>query len=350
MRAAFYNGFKDYSIEEIEDPIAGDEGVVVKVRAAGVCGGDLHAYKDMHMERPPGRLVYGHENAGEVVEVGKNVKGVAVGDRVFSESFGFCFTCDACKQKKYAQCTSGLRVAGLSELNGGFAEYLWVPVVFQNPETGTPSNILKLPDSMSFQEGALTEPINIGSGVVRDMKPDGNTTVLVFGAGMIGLGTVMNLKSVGVSKIISCDISDMRLKAAGELGADVLLNGETEDVLARVMAETGGVGVDVVVEAAGVPETFHKAIACVRRGGRITVVAYFEEPVDFRPHHLINKGVKLLPGGGADFYGAFELVRSGAVKEKQVISHVFPLDKVNKAHETAIDTKGSVKVMIDPWC
>lgn len=348
MKAAVFHGPKEYRIEEIEDPSAGEDGVVVKVRAAGVCGGDLHAYKNMHMERPPGRLVYGHENAGEVVEVGKNVKGVAVGDRVFAESFGFCFKCDACKQKNYMRCTSGLRVAGLSALNGGFAEYLWVPVVFQNPKTGTPSNILKLPDSISFQEGALTEPINIGSGVVRDLKPDGSETVLVMGAGMIGLGTIMNLKAAGVSKIISCDISDMRLKAAGELGADVLLNGEKEDVLARVMAETGGTGADVVVEAAGVPETFHQAIACVRRGGRITVVAYFEKVVDFRPHHLINKGVRLLPGGGADFYGAFDLVTSGAVKEKQVISHVFPLDKINEAHDVAIDTKGSVKVMIDP--
>jgi len=349
MKAAVYIGTRDYRIEEIDDPSCGEDGVVVRVRAAGVCGGDLHAYKNIHMERPPGRLVYGHENAGEVVDVGKNVEGVAAGDRVFAESFGFCFKCEACKQKNYTKCTSGPRVAGLSALNGGFAEYLWVPVVFRNPKTGSPTNILKLPDTMSFQEAALVEPINIGSGVVAGLAPNPDETILVMGAGMIGLGTIMNLKSVGVSKILSCDISDMRLQAAGELGADILLNGEKEDIPARVMAETGGRGADTVVEAAGVPETFHQSIACVRRGGRISVVAYFEEPVDFRPHLLINKGVRIQPGGGGDFFGAFDLVKSGAVREEQVISHVFPLDKINEAHETAIDTKRSIKVMIDPW-
>lgn len=115
------------------------------------------------------------------------------------------------------------------------------------------------------------------------------------------------------------------------------------------MDETKNQGVDIVIEAAGVPQTFHQAIACVRRGGRICVVAYFEEPVDFRPHHLINKGVRIQPGGGGNFFDAFDLVTSGAVTEKQVVSHVFPLDKVNEAHETAIDTKNAIKVIIDPW-
>jgi len=349
MKAAVYNGLRDYRIEDVPEPSAGEDGVVVKVRAAGVCGGDLHAYKDMHMERPPGRLVYGHENAGEVVEVGKNVEGVAVGDRVFAEAFGFCFQCDACKQKNFFACTSGLRIAGLSSLNGGFAEYLWVPVVFKHPQTGVPTNILKLPDTMSFNEAALVEPINIGSGVVKGLAPDPDETVLVMGAGMIGLGTIMCLKSAGVGKIISCDISDLRLKAAGELGADILINGETEDVPARIMAETAGAGADIVIEAAGMPETFHQAIASVRRGGRISVVAYFETPVDFRPHLLINKGVGIQPGGGGNFFDAFDLVKSGAVTEAQVVSHVFPLEKINEAHETAIDTKHSIKVMINPW-
>ena len=349
MRAAVYHGLRDYRIEEVEDPSAGEDGVVVKVRASGVCGGDLHAYKDMHMERPPGKLVYGHENAGEVVEVGRNVEGVAVGDRVFSESFGFCFQCEACKQKNYFACSSGLRVAGLSALNGGFAEYLWVPVVFRDPKTGMSTNIFKLPDTMSFSEAALVEPINIGVGSVKGLAPNPDETVLVFGAGMIGLGIVMNLKAAGVTKIISCDISDMRLKAAGELGAHVLINGETEDVPAKVMAETDGRGADMVLEAAGAPKTFHQAIACARRGGRISVVAYFEEPVDFRPHHLINKGLRIQPGGGGNFSDAFDLVKSGAVKEEQVVSHVFPLDSIGEAHETAINTKGSIKVMIDPW-
>ena len=198
---------------------------------------------------------------------------------------------------------------------------------------------------MSRRGGSTTNSSTFPPG----LAPDPDATVLVMGAGMIGLGTVMFLKSAGVSKIISCDISDMRLKAAGALGAHILLNAEREDVLARVMKESSGAGADIVIEAAGVPETFHQAIASVRRGGRISVVAYFEKPVDFRPHLLINKGVTVRPGGGGNFFDAFDLVKSQAVKEDQVVSHTFPLEKINEAHETAIDTKNSIKVMIDPW-
>lgn len=348
MKAAIHYGPGDYRIEEIEDPSAGEDGVVVKVGAAGVCGGDLHAYKGFYMERPPGKMVYGHENAGEVVEVGANVKDVKVGDRVFSEALGVCFKCDACKKKHFERCAGGFRVAGLFGLNGGFAEYLWVPVVLRNPATGVPWNLLKLPDTMTFQEAALVEPVNIGLGAAKSLQPRPEDTVLVMGAGMIGLSAILALKSLGVSKIISCDISDMRLKAAGELGAHVLLNGETDDVVKRVMEETAEKGADIVMEIAGVPETFHQAIASVRRGGRISVVAYFEKPVDFSPHLLINKGVSIVPGGGGNFVDAFELVEGAAVKEKQVISHAFPLDKIDEAHKTAIDTRNSVKIMITP--
>ena len=349
MRAAIYNGPRDYQIEDIDDPIARDDGLVVKVRAAGICGGDLHAYKDRHLERPPGRLVYGHENAGEVVEVGRNVEGIEVGDRVFAEAFGFCFDCDACRQGNYMQCTTGLRVAGLLAQHGGFAEYLSVPVVMRHPKSGAPTNIFKLPENMSFGEGALVEPVNIGVGVTQGLQLRGDETVLVVGAGMVGLGTVMCLRSTGVARIMCSDVSDMRLGVAAELGADVVLNSASDDVVARVREETGGRGADIVIEAAGVAESFDQALGSVCRGGRLSVVAYFEKPVTFEPHQLINRGVRMLPGGGGNFHDAFVLLAAGGVKGDRVITHTFPLDQINEAHETAIDTRKSIKVMIDPW-
>ncbi len=348
MKAAIHYGPKDYRIEEIEDPSAGEDGLVVKVKAAGVCGGDLHAYKGLYLERPPGKMVYGHENAGEVAEVGSNVKDFKVGDRVFSEALGVCFECDACKRKDFGRCAGGIKVAGLFGLDGGFAEYLWLPAVFRDPATGVVSNVFKLPDTMTFEEGALVEPVNIGLGVAKSLKPEPGHIVLVIGAGMIGLSAVLGLKSLGVNKVISCDISARRLEAAGELGADVVINAEKEDVVERVMAETGGKGAHIVVEAAGVPKTFRQAIGSVRPGGRVSVVAYFEEPVEFSPHWLIGKHVTIVPGGGGSFRDAFDLIKTGAVKKEQVISHVFPLDKINDAHDIAIDTKESVKVMIAP--
>ena len=348
MKAAIYYGARDIRIEEVECPRAGDDGIVVKVRAAGVCGSDLHAYKKAPQDRPFGRLTYGHENAGEVVEVGANVEDVKVGDRVFAAALLPCFECEWCERKDYAKCSAGLRVAGLSGLRGGFAEYLWVPVVLRENDTGIVTNVFKLPETMSYQDGALVEPMGIGASVVRNAVPGTDDVVVVLGTGMIGLGTVVNLKASGVSKIIATDVSEKRLEAARELGADVILNPAEEDVVKRVMEETSGSGADIVVEAAGLPITFLQSFDMVRRGGRIVVVAFYEEPVEFKPHVVIVKNARIIPGKGADFQKAFELVKAGKLKDKQVISHVFPLDKIDEAFETAINTRESVKVMIEP--
>ena len=347
MKAAIYYGPGDVRIEEIERPKAGDDGLVVRVRAAGVCGGDVHAYRTTAEDRAPGILAHGHENAGEVVEVGANVKDVKVGDRVFAEGLLPCFECEACKAKDYARCSAGLGVAGLSKLHGGFAEYLWVPVVLRD-STGTLANIFKLPDTMSYQEGALVEPMGVGAGTARNAQPEAGDVVVVLGTGIVGLGAVVSLKAAGVAKLIASDVSEKRLQAAKELGADVILNATDEDVVKRVKEETAGKGADIVVESAGLPVTFAQSLDMVRRGGKIVVVAYYEKPAEFKPHILINKNIKLVPGRGADFRGAFELMKAGKVKDRQVVSHAFPLDKIHEALETAMNTKESIKVMIEP--
>jgi len=348
MKAAIYYGPRDIRIEEIERPTAGDDGVVVRVRAAGVCGGDVHAYKQIAEDRPPGILAHGHENAGEVVEVGANVKDVKVGDRVFAEGLLPCFECEACKSKDYMRCTRGLGVAGLSRLHGGFAEYLWVPVVLHDPNSGALANLFKLPDTMSYQDGALVEPMGVGAGTARNAQPEASDLVVVVGTGIVGLGALVSLKAAGVEKLIASDVSDKRLQAAKELGADLTLNAAEEDVVKRVKEETAGRGADIVVEAAGLPLTFAQSIDMVRPGGKIVVVAFYEKPAEFKPHVLIIKNIKLIPGRGADFRGAFELMKAGKMKDRQVVSHTFPLHKIEEALETAMDSRESIKVMIEP--
>jgi 2-desacetyl-2-hydroxyethyl bacteriochlorophyllide A dehydrogenase len=347
MKAAIYHGPRDIRIEEIDRPKAGDDGLVVRVKAAGVCGSDLHAYKKAPLDRPFEFLVYGHENAGEVVEVGKNVTDIKVGERVFAEGFLPCFKCPACQKKEYVRCAKGIKLAGLTGLNGGFAEYLWVPFIMRDA-SGNPTNIFKLTDKMSYQDGSLIEPLAIGSAAMKAAAPVSSEVAVVLGSGVIGLGTVVNLKAAGVSKVIISDISDKRLKAAGELGADVVLNAGKEDVTKRVFQETAGAGADIIVEAAGEPSTFLQSLDFVKRGGRIVIVAFYETSVAFEPHALIKKGARIIPGRGSDWKMAFGLIDAGKMKDTQVVSHTFPLDKIKEAFETAINTRESIKVMIEP--
>lgn len=348
MKAAVYYGPGDIRLEGVERPAAGADGVVVRVRAAGVCGGDVHAYKQVPEDRPQAVLAHGHENAGEVVEVGSNVTEVKVGDRVFAEGLLPCFDCEPCRSSDYLRCASGLGVAGLSGLHGGFAEYLWVPVVLRDRASGTLANLFVLPDTMSYQEGALVEPMAIGAGTARNAQPEAGDVVVVLGTGIVGLSAIVSLKAAGVTRVIASDISDRRLRAAKELGADLTINAAQEDVVSRVKGETSGRGADIAVDAAGLPATFAQSIDMVRRGGKVVVVAFYEKPAEFKPHVLITRNIRLIPGRGADFRAAFELMKAGKVKAGQVVTHTFPLDRIEDALRAAMNTHESIKVMIEP--
>jgi len=156
------------------------------------------------------------------------------------------------------------------------------------------------------------------------------------------------LKDSGVSKIMASEISDKRRQAAKELGADVIINPAREDVVKRVREETSGRGADIVVEAAGKPATFLQSMEIVRRGGKIVPVALYEESFQSNPNPLVLKRITVIGGTTVDFFSAFELIKAGRIKDKQVVTHSFALDKINEAFETAMNPSESIKVMIEP--
>lgn len=341
MKAAIYYGPRDIRVEEIERPKAGEHGIVVKTRAAAICGTDLHFYKTAWKGLPVDTIARGHENAGDVVEVGANIQDVKIGDRVWATGFLPCFECERCKRGEYYRCRN-LKLGGQWGLHGGFAEYFWIPVLVLN------RNVIKLPETMSYQEGALIEPVGIGLGAAKNADPKPDDVAVVLGAGMVGLGAVATLKDSGVSKIMASEISDKRRQVAKELGADVIINPAQEDVVKRVMEETSRRGADIVVEAAGKPATCLQSMDIVRRGGKIVPVALYEGPFESNPNPLVLKRVIVIGGITADFFGAFELIKAGRIKDKQVVTHTFPLDKINEAFETAMNPSESIKVMIEP--
>ncbi|MDD5082938.1 MAG: alcohol dehydrogenase catalytic domain-containing protein [Dehalococcoidales bacterium] len=348
MKAAIYYGPGNLKVEEIERPKAGDRGIVVKVRAAGICGSDLHPYKQA-WERYKTGIALGHEWAGDVVEVGPKVTDVKVGDRVWATALLPDFTCDACKRQAYFQCPN-IKVGGL-EFHGGFAEYVWAPVIIPN------LNLFKLPASMSYQDGALIEPVAVGTGLVKKAEPQASDVVAILGAGIIGLGALARFRDVGISRIIVSDVSEKRLRVARELGADILVNPTKEDIIKRVMKETNNRGADIVVEAAGRPVTFLQSIDMVRPDGKIMVVATYEESFMFNPSlarpgmpmtSLVRKAVRMFGCYAGDMPSSFELLKAGKIKASQVISHTFPLNKIKEAFETQMNSQESVKVMIEP--
>lgn len=348
MKAGILYGPGDIRIEEVERPEAGDDGIVIRVRAAGICGSDLHPYRVGAQIAPQQRRAHGHEVAGDVVETGVNVTDVKVGDRVWAWPFLPCFECGSCRQKDYWACTNRKGMAGQG-MHGGFAEYVWVPaVVVPQKNTDIVPNVIKLPDAMSYQDGVLIEPISVGAGAVKTAAPEADDVVAVLGAGIIGLGTVVSLRASGVSRIIVSDVSERRLKAAETLGASMVLNAAEEDVVRRVMAETSGRGADIVVEVAGKPVTFRQAVEAVRRHGKVMLAGIYEETVAFSPNVLVLKAVRTIGLIDAHFAEGFEIMKAGWVKDGQVVSHAFPLDRISEAFETAADPQESIKVMIEP--
>ena len=224
MKAARYYGIRDLRIEDVNKPELSPNGVVIKVKAAGICGSDLHPYKAGGLlesgEAEPG-LIMGHEFAGDVVEVGPNVSGIKVGDRVTAHSVLRCGECDWCRKGQYNRCVN-MSILGF-HAPGAFAEYISIPLAVPN------ETVFILPDTFSYQDGALIEPLSTGANVALRAQPRKEDVAVVLGAGIIGLTTMQSLKALGAGKVIITDISEKRLEVAKATGADMVINAKKED-------------------------------------------------------------------------------------------------------------------------
>jgi 2-desacetyl-2-hydroxyethyl bacteriochlorophyllide A dehydrogenase len=381
MRAAVFYGAKDFRVEELEKPKIGPTDVLIRVRACGICGSDLHAYKEGIFSRPG--FVMGHEMAGEVVEVGSRVEGIAMGDRVVplggvrDRGCGECFwcrrgqtqwcsavshkpcrECSPCRAGRFWLCEKNQRymLAGYSR-NGGYAEYMFVP------DAGLNRNVYSIPDSVSFEEASFLEPLWGAYKWVEMAEPQPRDTAVVTGLGTIGLLVVQVLKE-RVSRVIVSDVSQKRLQLARELGADVVIDAAEEDPLAKVIELTGsgrsfsgrgGGRADVVIECSGAPEAFKQAIEMTRTGGHIVLVGLYEHDISFDVNRIIHKQLKLVSSfnrgrrsPSEEIIDCMTLIESGKVKVKPLISHEFSLDEIMPAFEVQTKPSESVKVMMKP--
>jgi len=339
MKAAVWYGGKNIRVEEVPKPTIKDDDVLVRVRAAAICGSELHAYAGVSERRKP-PLVMGHEFSGEIAEIGKNVKDFKVGDRVVIEPITRCGVCEQCVTGRGNVCRN-MKLLGL-HTGGGFAEYVPVPA----------RNCYILPDHISFEEGSLVEPLAVGVHAVNRTPVKLGDTVAVVGAGVIGLMTLQAAKIAGAEKLLVVDIMDYRLKLAEKLGADITINSRVEDPVKRVMELTDMRGVDVALEAVGIEATVQQAMRMVRIGGRVTAIGMLARSMSLDMLDAVVRELDIKGSYGytpIDFKVALTSISNGKVDVKSLITNVLPLSDVAKGFELLHKkVENVVKVVLKP--
>jgi len=336
MKAAFKpDRRKGIEIRDVPLPGISENEVLIKVKVAAVCGSDIHLYnwnewcENVHAKNP---MIIGHEFCGEVVEVGQNVTLVKSGDLVAGETHVPCGKCMLCRTGKQHICQS-MKIVGV-HTDGAFAEYTKIPEVCA----------YKLPETTSSEIGALYEPFTIAvHGVLRGQV--GGLATAIFGCGPIGLFAVNVASVCGAYPVFAIDVNEYRLEIAKKIGEDVItINPKKENVVDIIKNRTKGYGADVVIELAGSPDATRTGFSSLRKSGRICIIGLHSQEVslDF-VNNVTYKEAEVYGVTGRvmfdSWYVAENLIQSGKMRIRDVITHEFSLDETEKAIRTAQEGK-----------
>jgi alcohol dehydrogenase len=344
MRALAYHGPGHRAWEEVPDPELTDDGdIIVRVDATTICGTDLHILAGDVPEVTPGRIL-GHEAVGTVDEVGDGVRTLSPGDRVLVSCISACGTCRFCREGRYGQCLGGGGWVLGHKIDGTQAEYVRVPFAdtstFRVPDGATDEEMLMLSDILptGYEVGVLAGGVRPGD------------VVAVVGAGPIGLSAIAGARLFSPSHVVAIDLSDARLDAAKQFGADVVVNNARQDPLAVIKDLTERLGADVSIEAVGSPATFELAVKLARPGGRIANIGVHGQAALL---HLDEQWIRdiTITTGLVDTSSTptlMSLVASGQIDARRFITHHFGLAEFEAAYDVfarAADT-GALKVVL----
>jgi L-iditol 2-dehydrogenase len=338
MKTAVYYSLDDIIVREMPKPKIRSDEILVEMKACGICGSDLMEW--YLKNRAP--LVLGHEPAGVIVEVGDKVEDFKPGERVFVHHHVACLTCHHCLRGDYTMCE---RFRRTHIHPGGFSEYFRVPAPNLQIDT------LKIPDNVSFEEATLTEPVACCVRALTRCKVQPGDTVVIIGAGSSGIIHAMLSRSLGASQIIVSDLVKYRLEAAKRFGADLAINPRSESLVEKVKEVTGGIGADLVVVTAPSVKALLEGIDVCRKGGTVCLFAptSSDEYMQVSPHKLFFSEIKLIPSYSTSHIEtrtALKLIGSGRIKAKELITHRFPLSRIEDAFKTAAKDKKCLKVVV----
>lgn len=331
-----YEPFKTHFLSRSIEGLAPDE-VLVKVRASAICGSDLHIARGLHPSAPL-PVTIGHEFSGDVAAVGAGVDTVAVGARVTVEPCIVCGKCDACRHGEYSYCEHISFTYRMGD--GAMADYVVVKAPY----------VYELPEGMSYEAGALIEPLSVATHAVRRAKISLGETVLVVGAGAIGMMVAALCRRCGAARVVIADLSDQRLEAALELGATDAVNSGKQDLDAELARITGGKGVDKSFECVGRESCFNQAILALKKNGTCTAIGIYEKPmVSFPAGRLITHEIHIQGAQGYCWDFPIAIAAAKDLPIDRFVTHTFALDALQTALETALDpAAGSIKVVVRP--
>lgn len=343
MKALVLEAYNNFIYKDVAKPKIGSKEVLIQVAACGICGSDVHGMDGSSGRRIP-PIIMGHEAAGTIVATGEDATGWHVGDRVTFDSTIYCGECYFCRKGLVNLCDNR-RVLGVSCgdycQHGAFADYVAVP-----------QHILyRLPDNLSFEHAAMVEAVSIAFHAVSRPPITLNDTAVVVGAGMIGLFVIQSLRVAGCGTIVAVDLDPQRLALARQLGADVTLRSDADDVIAEVLALTNGRGADLAFEVVGISPTVQLATQVLRKGSALTLVGNLSPKTDLMLQAVVTRQLTLYGScaSSGEYPACLDMIARGAIKVDPLISAVAPLAEGTSWFKRLYDKEpGLMKVILKP--
>lgn len=343
MKALLLTEYKKLELTDMPVPEFGPEEVLIRVRACGICGSDVHGFDGSTGRRQP-PIVMGHEASGVIEKVGSAVQNLKEGDRVAFDSMISCGKCHFCRRGQANLCDSR-QVVGVScgdyRRHGAFAEYVAVPQHI----------IYKVPDSLSFEHAAMIEPVSVAVHAVNITPVRLGDTAVVVGTGMIGLLTIQAARLAGCARIIALDLEDHKLEVARKHGADEVVNPKNTDAVKYILDATQGRGADVVFEAVGATEPIRTSIAAVRKGGTVTLIGNIRPQIDLPLQAVVTREIRLQGScaSSGEYPECIALMGRGAINVAPMLTAKAPLEEGARWFERLYSHEPNVmKVVLEP--
>ncbi len=343
MKALVLEAYNHFVYKEVDDPVIADDEVLIRVKAVGICGSDVHGMDGSTGRRIP-PVIMGHEAAGVICRTGEKVKDWKAGDRVTFDSTIYRLD-DWYTRKGLYNLSDNRMVLGVSceeyRRHGAFAGFVAVP-----------QHVLyRIPDKVSFTQAAMVEPFAVALHALSLARPEVNDSVVVIGAGMIGLCLIQLLKIAGCGKIIAVDLEEERLGLAAQMGAEVCLTSRSPDIKEQLTGYTNGRGADQAFEAVGISATVRLAIAGVRKGGTVTLVGNLFPEVEFPLQQVVTRQIRV-QGSCAicgEYAAVLDLMAAGKLKPDLLVSAEAPLQEgASWFSRLYRKEKGLIKVILKP--